>query len=614
MAFMVIFGLLTALVLLLSSPKTRLVGVILLGAILMLAVLGIGSWHFTDVASHSQMAQIDIPQPPGYDVPPPPGYANKPVHVSAPNVQPNSEVVEEVDNTAAKSTAEWSDNSQTVPASPAMPSPIHFDDGGATGQWAGLSSNPTPSWMFIMIILALLLLGGLVLAIAMLFSRKTRMAGVTMLVAEPFVLILIAGGLLFFAKVAARPSMINMTPLRNATAINTFPTSPNLDQGVSASFPTPPAIPQAPTLNFSQPRQQTVNTSNSAKLIEAYESIFNTYSRAIAQPLKIDKMENLSEKVSTLRISVKDIGEVTVSGSSIVINSIGQAVAKAMSERMKENSSQVEITPANSTKISSTEPAPANPIPVQPVSANAPLKNENPAEKLPAKINPLEIAQSPTTKNVESAALAKADSADIAKVPSEPKRPDWVGKPPFLSRAGSELPDYYRVGNLKSSPRGDEYIRCVSTEPYTTRLECEAKVPDILQEALDQFVERKSWQDGGGRVRLSPEILRQLVVAEYEEPWQSSVGPMTRVHLLLHFDQKANELIKDARNLNIFIQRAAVAGTGFFSLWLLLAVIWGYLKSDLATKGAYRKRLRAAAGCAIIIIVSMSVFVLRSLA
>ncbi len=115
-----------------------------------------------------------------------------------------------------------------------------------------------------------------------------------------------------------------------------------------------------------------------------------------------------------------------------------------------------------------------------------------------------------------------------------------------------------------------------------------------------------------GYVQLSPEQLGQLVVSEYEETKDFSFGKMTQVHLLLNFDQKAKTLISDVLKTRLFNNRAAVAGTGFIGLWLLLAIFWGYLKLDLTTQGAYRKRLRAAAAFAILIIVMMGLLVLQS--
>ena len=89
---------------------------------------------------------------------------------------------------------------------------------------------------------------------------------------------------------------------------------------------------------------------------------------------------------------------------------------------------------------------------------------------------------------------------------------------------------------------------------------------------------------------------------------------MHRIHLLLRFDQKAKEFISDAIHDRLFTNRASVAGVGFIGLWLILAVCWGYLKLDLATKGAYRTRLRVTATLATLTIAWILVAVLRSLA
>jgi hypothetical protein len=298
-----------------------------------------------------------------------------------------------------------------------------------------------------------------------------------------------------------------------------------------------------------------------------------------------------------------------------LINSLGQALAKAMTERMKEDNPQIEITSENFTKVAQNASLPANTVAEQSASASASLKNGTSAAESPAKESSIETAKAPIAGTVDSEASGKAVSANTAKTASAPKRPDWVGKPPFLFRldGAASFPDYYRVVNSKSR-EGDCYVMSVSTDPYSTPLECEAKIPEVLQSAVNYFVERYPRPQWLNYVQLSPDQLRQLVVAEYEETKDFSVGKMTQIHLLLNFDRKAKTLIDEAINFRLFNNRAAVAGAGFVGLWLLLAVFWGYLKLDLTTKGAYRKRLRAAAGFAILIIVTMGFLVLRSLA
>jgi hypothetical protein len=243
------------------------------------------------------------------------------------------------------------------------------------------------------------------------------------------------------------------------------------------------------------------------------------------------------------------------------------------------------------------------------------LKNGIPPKDSPAKDGSVETAKAPKAATVESTASNKTDSTETAKTQSPPKRPDWVDKPPFVWRAGkgTEFPDYYKLVHEKPVD-GDAYVMSVSTGPYSTLQECETKIPEVLQSAVNQFVERYLGPQWMGYVQLSPEQLRQFVVAEYEETKDFSIAKMTQLHFLMNFDQKAKILISEALDVRLFNNRAAVAGTGFIGLWLLLAVFWGYLKLDLTTKGTYRKRLRAAAAFAILIIVTMGFMVLRSLA
>ena len=298
-----------------------------------------------------------------------------------------------------------------------------------------------------------------------------------------------------------------------------------------------------------------------------------------------------------------------------MINSIGQALAKAMTERMKETDPRIDITAEGSIKVAQDASFPANSAPKQPAPAKGALKKGTSHKVYPAKAGSVETAKAPIAATVESAATNNTDSAETEKTPSAPKRPDWVGKPPFLWRAGkaAEFPDYYQIVHTKPTT-GDALVMCVSTDPFSTLQECEANIPEVLQAAVNQYMDRYLGRQWMGYVQLSPEQLSQLVVAEYEETRDFSFGKMTQIHLLLSFDQKAKELIDDAIVAQLFANRASVAGTGFIGLWLFLAVIWGYLKLDLATKGAHRTRLRVTATLATLTLAWMIIAVLRALA
>jgi len=605
--FILVATLLTGIVLL-SFRQTRTFAIMLLGSLLVLGVLGVSAWRASSGTHPNRMVQFDFPQPAVQISHTNDGNSTE--SVSAPNVQIDNQIV-------GQSAIVLPEDSQTFPASPV----------------AAVSSGPAWYKLGFLAMIGLMLLGGLAFTIAMISIPKTRTFGIVLLVAGSILFVLLGAGLYLktsYTDFGGIPSIVKLS------TNNALPRQP--------AIPLPPGyIPQEPMGKISQSQPDNTPSPNSKQIVQAYESAIQYYCKAIAQPLKLEKTEKLTEKVSTLNINFQDIGHVSISGSSFLINSIGQALAKAMTERMKEGNPQIDITPENSTKVAQEASSPPNTVPEQPGPAKASLKNGPLAEESPVKNGFAETAEPPITGSVKSAALGtekstaknafsetakapiatsvesaaanKTDSAETAKMPSAPKRPDWVDKPPFVWRAGkgSEFPDYYRVVHVKPVD-GDAYVMSVSTGPYSTLQECEAKIPEVLQSAVNQFVERYLGSQWMGYVQLSPDQLSQLVVAEYEETKDFSIAKMTQLHFLMNFDQKAKELIGEALNLRLFNNRAAVAGTGFFGLWLLMAVIWGYLKLDLSTKGAYRKRLRAAAGFAILIIVTTGFLVLRSLA
>ncbi len=164
-----------------------------------------------------------------------------------------------------------------------------------------------------------------------------------------------------------------------------------------------------------QPSQSQPDKSepNSKQMVQAYQSAIQYYSKAISLPLKLDIKDDLKEKVSTLKINVQDLGQVTISGSSFLINSIGQALAKAMTERMKEGSPQIDITPENSTKVAQDKSFPANSAPEKPVQAGVSWKNEISSKESPAKDGSVETAKAPIT------GIAEIAASDVKKTPTK---------------------------------------------------------------------------------------------------------------------------------------------------------------------------------------------------
>ncbi len=134
---------------------------------------------------------------------------------------------------------------------------------------------------------------------------------------------------------------------------------------------------------------------------------------------------------------------------------------------------------------------------------------------------------------------------------------------------------------VEAPPRrdGDAYRMSITVGPYTTRLECDAKLPEALQSALDQYVETCLGPKAVGRVRLPPDYLRkQLVKQQWEETIQASFGPMKQLHVLLQFDQKTKNRIEDEWNSAIVAGRLWYTGTGVAAALVILCVAFGYLK------------------------------------
>ena len=170
-------------------------------------------------------------------------------------------------------------------------------------------------------------------------------------------------------------------------------------------------------------------------------------------------------------------------------------------------------------------------------------------------------------------------------------RPAWVNAPPQLV--------------------GDAYQMSIVVGPYTTRAECDAKLPEALQESLDQYVNVCLGDQAVDDIRLPADYLRQqLVKAQWEETRQHSVGPMTWLHVLLQFDRKIKDRILEEHRQAIIGRRLQAVATWSAMGLALLTVAFGYLKIDLATGGVYRGRLRLAAAAAILGLVGVAVVAL----
>lgn len=185
-------------------------------------------------------------------------------------------------------------------------------------------------------------------------------------------------------------------------------------------------------------------------------------------------------------------------------------------------------------------------------------------------------AEAPEAAGIQYSPAAKAANAHTASPP------EWVGAPP------RRTPEGYQVS--------------VATDPFATPLECQRQLPEVLRRAVDQYVALYLGDEAlAARIELPAEfILRQVVKAQWEESYESSVGPMVRWHALLLFDKQLNAQIDEAYHRCLVQYRVLRLGVLLAGVLALLAAAWAYLRLDLATGGRYRWRLRLAAGAAIL--------------
>jgi hypothetical protein len=258
-------------------------------------------------------------------------------------------------------------------------------------------------------------------------------------------------------------------------------------------------------------------------------------------------------------------------------------------EKMREmNRSK---SPQRPNDARTTKPAVA-PTPVKGVS-----KTTNKAEAEPTSVVAPAISMIEAMGRALNKALAAKPQPPVTK-PPEPKPP--VAKPPEPKpQPASSLPDWANRPPRKTSD--DAYLMTIVVGPWQTRQECDAQLPGELQKALDQYAEKCLGGPAMPRVVLPTHYLRQHVVTnQYEETLDSSVGPMKQLHVLLRFDDEVKKAIDLEHQRGMVVVRLWQVGIGLaVVLWPLL-VIYAYLKTDLATGGAYRGRLRFAAVLAIL--------------
>lgn len=184
---------------------------------------------------------------------------------------------------------------------------------------------------------------------------------------------------------------------------------------------------------------------------------------------------------------------------------------------------------------------------------------------------------------------AADDSSSLDSVnDAERSRPGWVDEPARLD--------------------GNVYRVTVVSDPYITQDECIRSLDPKLAEVTRKYVSDLLGDEAARGLNVEGEFVRERIVYDqYAERYQSSVGPMWRVHANLRFDESVQRELRDHWRAAVLDRRLLLTGGGGLALLALLGTLFGYLKLDTATRGYYTRRLQLAAGVVILAIVALGV-------
>lgn len=184
------------------------------------------------------------------------------------------------------------------------------------------------------------------------------------------------------------------------------------------------------------------------------------------------------------------------------------------------------------------------------------------------------------------------ETSSVSKTPAL-KRPDWVANPP--------------------QPSAEVYELVVKAGPWETPLECERQLDEKITWAVDSYVAWRIGEEASSQLQLPADYAREHLVKE--QPWvekvNTSVGEMYNVYALLQFDRQVEGKLQDLWDQIRLGTRLLLSAAVLAGALLILTVIYGYLKVDLATGGAYRGRLRFVAVATILALAAAGAAVCR---
>jgi hypothetical protein len=160
---------------------------------------------------------------------------------------------------------------------------------------------------------------------------------------------------------------------------------------------------------------------------------------------------------------------------------------------------------------------------------------------------------------VEVSGGSKPSSPAAKTAPPAAGRPDWVDAPPRYA--------------------DNAYVMPIPVGPFETRQQCEAEVPQALQEAVKNYAAIYLGAGAAGHLdRDAAELRRRLVREEWEEPVETSYGPMLILHLRLAFDRAMQDSVREAVRQETAAARLRLVALGLGGVLVVLGVLFGCLK------------------------------------
>lgn len=214
---------------------------------------------------------------------------------------------------------------------------------------------------------------------------------------------------------------------------------------------------------------------------------------------------------------------------------------------------------------------------------------------------------SPPENAAPASTPAVTDKPAEAPAPSDEKPPAPADeKPPAEAAAPVTKPDWI---DSREGKVGDEYRSAIIVGPYTTRLECDRELLPEVHRAVANYVDIYLGAEAKRRVRLSDDYVQQRVIKEtWEAPRASTVGPMTQLHVLLAFDRKTNDLVKQKWHEVQVQERVWRAGLILGYVLMGMAAVYCVLKIDVVTQGRSRPNMLLAAAAVAMGVVGIAIF------